>query len=129
MTNGLVTSALALLATVQAFVIWRMSTHVAAVARVNDRLSRFAEALSLLADTAEAGFGNIAQELERTAGRRTTRSSARSAGKRITTAARRGRSIEEIAASEALSESEVRLHLSLADDEEAKGALNGPLRV
>jgi hypothetical protein len=124
-----VTPALALLALGQTVMIWRMSKHVRAVARVNERLSHFAEALALLADTTEAGLANVAQELERTGGRRAARASARSASKRITTAVRRGRSIEEIAANEALSESEVRLHLQLATDEEAKGALNGPLRV
>src|SRR5262245_34843258 len=128
MNLGVVTAVLAVVATAQTLAIWRMTSAVRAVARVNDRLSRFAEALALLTDTTEAGLANVASELERTGGRRAARST-RSTSKRITTAARRGRSLEEIAALESMSESEVRLHLHMQGDEVANGAVNGALRV
>src|SRR5882757_3458964 len=78
-----------------------------------DRLAHFAEALALLTDTTEAGFANLAAELQTR--RQASRTSSRTAtAKRIATAVRRGRSLDEIASSESLSESEIRLHLGLA---------------
>ena len=129
MQPGTVTGVLAGVALAQTIAIWRMSMTMRSLSRVNDRVSRFAEALALLTDTTEAGLANVASELERTSGRRASRGAARSATKRITTAARRGRSLEEIAATEGLSESEVRLHLHMTHDDVAKGALDGALRV
>jgi hypothetical protein len=129
MTNTLLTSALAVLAVGQTLAIWSLSKKIGAVGRANERLAHLAEALALLTDTTEAGLANVALELERAGGRRAARSTARVAGKRITSAVRRGRSIEEVAANEGLSESEVRLHLHMVADDATKGALDGPLRV
>lgn len=86
-------------------------------ARTEDRLAHFAEALALLTDTTEAGLANVALELESTR-RRTPRGTSRAAtAKRIATAARKGQSIEDIIAAEALSESEIRLHLRMTANE------------
>ena len=109
-------TALTLIVFAQTVALWRISRGMSGVARLGDRLSRFAEALALLTDTTEAGLANVANELEQTGRRRASRAAAtRSTARRISTAAGRGRSVEDIAALEALSESEIRLHLHMAD--------------
>jgi hypothetical protein len=113
----------------QTVVLWRMSRAMRATARVNERITHFAEALTLLTDTTEAGLANVAAELERSGRPRAARSVSRgAAAKRITTAARRGQAIGDIAAREAMSESEIRLHLSMAP-EDAEGTRHGALRI
>ena len=120
--------ALAILTLAQTAAIWRMSRAMRATTRLNDRLSHFAEALTLLTDTTEIGLANVAAELEVTGRKRAARSVApRAASKRIVKAARRGQAIDEIAAAEAISESEVRLHLGIWPDD-AKGTRHGALR-
>ncbi len=100
----------------QTIALSRLFRAMNGVARIGDRLGRFAEALALLTDTTEAGLANVANELEQAGRRRTSRAAARaSTARRISTAAVRGSTVEEIAAFEALSESEIRLHLHLAD--------------
>jgi hypothetical protein len=97
----------------QAVVAWRLMSTQRALDRVHSRLANHSEALSLLTDTSENGFGAIARELDRlvtTDGKPTRRASTR----RVSTAARKGRSVTDIAASERVSEGEVRLRLHLA---------------
>lgn len=110
---------------IQSFVIVRVTRALAAMGRFTDRLAHLAAALELLTDTTEAGLGNVAVALDKGMAHRTARSTRAATSRRITTAARRGGSIPEIAASELLSESEVRLHMTLAEPE---GGLNGSLR-
>lgn len=122
-------AALGLVVLAQTIAIWRMSRALNGAARVSERVSHFAEALSLLTDTTEAGLANVAAELERIGRPRAARSVSRgAAAKRIATAARRGEAIGEIAANEAMSESEVRLHLSMAPDA-AEGTRHGAMRI
>jgi hypothetical protein len=111
--------------------LWRVWVLVRRPARTDDRLAHFAEALALLTDTTEAGLANVALELESTR-RRTPRGTSRAAtAKRIAAAAGKGQSIEDIVAAEALSESEIRLHLRMngnemsLKDEGPNGALLG----
>jgi len=109
----------------QTVALWRISRGMAGVARLGSRLSHFAEALALLTDTTEAGLANVANELEQAGRRRVSSTRTRaSAARRISTAAVRGRSVEEIAALEEVSESEIRLHLHMAD---VKGDDDGAL--
>ena len=97
--------------------LWRVWMLLRRPARTDDRLAHFAEALALLTDTTEAGLANVALELESTR-RRTPRGTSRAAtAKRIATAAGKGQSIEDIVAAEALSESEIRLHLRMNGNE------------
>ena len=111
-----VVAALTVVVFAQTVALVRIARGMTGVARLGERLSRFAEALALLTDTTEAGLANVANELEQSGRRRASRSAARaSTAKRISTAAVRGRTVEEIAALEALSESEIRLHLHMAD--------------
>lgn len=86
------------------------------LSRVETRLAHFGEALALLTDTTQAGFTSVAAELEQP-DRKAVRTPNRAAvSKRIVGAVRRGRSIQDVAADEAVSESEIRLHLGLADE-------------
>jgi DNA-binding NarL/FixJ family response regulator len=97
------------------------------------RVDRMGEAVTLLSETAEAGFAAVAQEIEkmqrapvsRATGSRTTVS------RRVVKAATRGESVEQIARREALSEGEVRLHLALAETSTVatKGARRASLRA
>lgn len=87
------------------------------VSRLEGRLSRFGEALALLTDTTQSGFASIAGELalERTGRRPAPAASRAVTSKRIVTAVRRGRTVQQVAADEQVSESEIRLHLGLAN--------------
>jgi hypothetical protein len=94
--------------------IWRLRE----IGQLRERLSRLADGLALLTDTTETGLATIARQVEQAtrkpapaAGRTPPRSTV---SRRVTAAARRGDAVAEIARREALSESEVRLHLSLA---------------
>lgn len=86
------------------------------LARIETRLSHFAEALALLTDTTQSGFASVAAELERGSLRKTPGASRAATSKRIVSAARKGRSIQDIAAQEEISESEIRLTLGLAEE-------------
>ena len=116
---------LAVAVAAQSLVIVRVTRALNAVGKFGDRLAHLAAALELLTDTTEAGLGNVAVALDKGAPHRAVRATRAATSKRITAAARRGGSIEEIAATELMSESEVRLHMTLARQE---GDRNGALR-
>ncbi len=87
------------------------------LAQIRERLSRLADGLALLTDTTEAGLATIARELQQQhVGRApAARPASRAAvSRRVVAAARKGEDLTTIAGNEALSESEVRLHLQLA---------------
>ena len=123
LTYGVV--AVALVALIEALVLLRVSKAVRGVAQFSERLAHLASALELLTDTTEAGLTNVAHELERTAAPRAARTTRGATARRIAGAVRRGRSLEDIASSEGLSESEVRLHIQLTNQE---GASHGAMR-
>lgn len=89
------------------------------LARLDERLANLTAAMSLLTDTAEGGLRDVAQEVQRLAagnGKTARPTKARAAAqRRVTNAARRGRSVQDIAAQEQMAESEVRLRLQLAE--------------
>ena len=118
-------AAVALVALIEGIVLWRLSKALAAVARFGERLAHLASALELLTDTTEAGLTNVARELERGAAVRAAHSTRSATALRITGAARRGQAPAEIASSEGLSESEVRLHLQMA---KPRGGARGAMR-
>jgi hypothetical protein len=119
--------ALAVVVAAQALVLVRVSQALHTVGRFGERLAHLTAALELLTDTTESGLLSVSAELSRSATeRRPARSSRGATSRRISTAAQRGHSIEEIAARESLSHGEVRLHLQLAPTE--KGTGHGPLR-
>jgi hypothetical protein len=88
------------------------------VARLGDRITHLAAGISLLTDTVESGLRDVSLEIERLSVVKTAspRPKARvAAQRRVATAARRGRSVQDIAAKEKMSESEVRLRLQMAN--------------
>lgn len=86
-----------------------------AIDRLTSRMSNLVAGISLLTDTTETGLRDVAHEIGRAASAEAPRPRQRAATqRRITTAARRGRSVQEIAAAEQLSEGEVNLRLQLA---------------
>lgn len=107
-------AALALLGLAQLVLLWKLARSTRATADASARVAQLTAALELLTDTTEEGFVNVASELERLGARPLAPGSTRRATtRRIAAAAKKGASIEEIAAAEALSESEVRLHMGL----------------
>lgn len=107
-------SLLAVIGLVQTALVWQLLRGLSTLQRNDDRLSHLSDALSMLAETTETGFRNVAFELDR----RQPAAPAQPAASRLTTrqlvtAARRGASVHEIAAAEQVSEGEVRLRLRL----------------
>ena len=121
-------AALVLIALAEALMIVRLSRALSAVTKFGERIQHLASAMELLTDTTEAGLGNVAVALERSAPQRAVRTTRGATAKRIATAARSGKDIEEIAASESMSQSEVRLHLQMRSPMVAEGASQGALR-
>jgi hypothetical protein len=86
-----------------------------ALDRVGARMTHLIAGMSLLTDTTETGLRDVATEI----GRAGTTSSARprpraATQRRIASAARRGQSVQEIAAAEQVSEGEISLRLQIA---------------
>jgi hypothetical protein len=104
--------------------VWMHVQTRAAIDRLDDRVSHLLAGLSLLTDTTEGALRDVATEVARLAAtREETRPRApRTTQRRVTAAARRGRSVQEIAASEEVSEGEVSLRLQL--DRAAKERTN-----
>ena len=104
-----------------AIMVWTLR-RLRELSHIRERMSRLADGLALLTDTTEAGLSTLIKEVQQfgrkpqPAPRATSRAAA---AKRISSAAKRGQPIAEIAEHEALSESEVRLQLKVAN-----GALN-----
>lgn len=100
-------------------------TRLRELRQVRERMSRLADGLALLTDTTEAGLATVIREIEQMGKRPgTPRAMSRaSVARRVAAAARRGQGTADIAAEESMSESEVRLHLSLAEAARA-GALD-----
>jgi hypothetical protein len=88
------------------------------LAHFRERLSRLADGLALLTDTTEAGMNTLARELQQHARRSTPpRATTRAAtSKRVLAAVRKGEDLASIAEVEQMSESEVRLHIALAEN-------------
>lgn len=101
---------------IQVIAIWQTVSLRRTVAALETRLARQADGLTLLTETSESGFALVARELERAAAT-PVKPAKRVATRRIATAARKGRSIAQIAAAEGLSESEVHLRLHMAAQE------------
>jgi hypothetical protein len=106
-------AAVAVINALQLVLLVRLARRVTANERVNERLTHFAEALTLLTDTTEQGLANVAAGLTAFGRKTTTRGTTKAAAKRIVDAAKNGRTVAAIAADESMSESEIRLHLEL----------------
>jgi hypothetical protein len=104
--------------------VWVHVQTQAALERLDDRMSHLLAGISLLTDTTEGALRDVAAEITRQGeARDAVRPRPRAATqRRVTGAARRGRSVQDIAASEQVSEGEVRLRLQL--DKAAKERAN-----
>lgn len=113
LAGGLLASILLVLNGAVAF--WTV-TRLRELRQVRERMSRLADGLALLTDTTEAGLATVIREVEHLSKRAVTaRATSRSSvARRVASAVKRGRAIAEIAAAEAMSESEVRLHLAMS---------------
>lgn len=113
--SSLLVSALALIAIgLQGWLVWKLIAALGAVKRMEEKLTHFGDALSLLTETSESGFVALANELTKQSGDNVLAKPPRISNARINAAARRGSSVSEIAAAEQLSESEVRLRMHLS---------------
>lgn len=104
---------MAVINALQLSLLIRLARRVSGAERTNERLSHFAEALSLLTDTTEHGLASVAAGLTAVGRKTSTRATARAATKRIVAAVRDGRSVAGVAAEMGMSESEIGLHLEL----------------
>jgi len=94
--------------------VWMHVQHQAAVERLDDRIAHLLAGVSLLTDTTEGALRDVATEIHRLATSDTSRPRPRAATqRRIAGAARRGTTVQDIAATEEMSEGEVRLRLQL----------------
>jgi hypothetical protein len=107
---GLVVAAL--LAQAAVVVVWQGRR----VKRLDARVAQLSAALALLTDTVEAGFQDVLSQatpvVERKRAAAPQRANTR---RRVRSAAKRGRPVDEIAAAEQMSEGEVRLMLQMTE--------------
>jgi hypothetical protein len=115
----------------QSYLLWRLTRSLGGVQKLDEKLGHFGDAMSLLTETTEAGFKAVAAELDRATARPNDGPAkaaikkampAPSTAARISAAARRGRTVPEIAAAEELSEGEVRLRLHMSKQAQTNAA-------
>jgi hypothetical protein len=111
---GVAAGAAVLLQTV--LLLWVLR-RVGRLAGEADRVRHLTDGLALLTDTTEAGLTTLIREVERLGQRNPSpaRASRKSVARRVVAAAGEGEAVANIAGREAMSESEVRLHLMLAN--------------
>jgi hypothetical protein len=86
----------------------------AAIGRLDERVAHLTAGVALLTNTTEDGLRGVALEIARLAGASEAKPRAQvNARQRIASAAGHGRSVQDIAAAEQVSEGEVLLHLLL----------------
>jgi hypothetical protein len=131
MTEHLVPLAavVAVVGLVQAALLWRLLRLGRDLRTYDERFGHLSDAVCLLTETTEASFRAVALEVERLAAAGGARATNRTSTRRVAAAARRGRSIQEIAATEKVSEGEVRLRLHLAEDVPAERVHHEPSRL
>ena len=96
--------------------VWMHVQHQAAIERIDDRMAHLVAGVSLLTDTTEGALRDVASEIHRLAATPERSSNPRpraATQRRIAGAARRGTTVQDIAAAEQISEGEVRLRLQL----------------
>ena len=102
-------------AAILAMVIWLHGQQRAAIERMDDRLAHLMAGLTLLTDTTETGLRDVAMELGRVSAAKAEPAPKSRAvtQRRVTSAVKSGRKVRDIAATEGVSEGEVRLHLKM----------------
>lgn len=106
--------------------MWSWALHLRQQRRIEaleGRLAHLTAGLSLLTDTTECGLRDLSGEVARLGGGTASRTRSRAGtNRRVAGAARRGHSIQAIAAAEQVSEGEVKLHLTMNGVEETRHA-------
>jgi hypothetical protein len=104
--------------------MWLQLRQAAAMARLDNRTSHLLAGVTLLTDTTEGALRELAVQVEALSpGKPSPRPRAgRPPQRRIAAAFKRGRSVEDIAAAEQVSEGEVRLRLQLDQSAKERGA-------
>lgn len=119
---------MALVVAFETWCLWRVLDRLSVVGRVEDRLATLTHTLALLTDTTETCFQAIAGQIDPDRPRASAERAMRQ--RRVVGAARRGRSVTDIANLEHVAESEVRLRLHLADpDGRGDGGRHGSMRA
>ena len=107
----------------QAVLLLWLLRRVGRLVNEADRIRHLTDGLALLTDTTEAGLTALIREVERLGLRPTpARASRKSVARRVAAAASQGDAVAHIAGQEAMSESEVRLHLMLANVQARKAS-------
>lgn len=99
-----------------AMAVWSWALHLRQQARIEQlegRVANLLAGLSLLTDTTESGLRDVTAEVARLSGAGRSLRTKTSTHRRIASAARRGDSVQSIAAAEQMSEGEVALRLSM----------------
>ena len=118
-TSGAIAAAF-LLQTV--LLLWTLR-RLGRLTRETDRMRALTDAMALLTDTTESGLTTLIRAVERlNLHPAPARASRKSVARRVVAAAKQGEELSTIAGREALSESEVRLHLMLANIQAQKAA-------
>jgi len=109
--------ALTLVGAVEAIVLWVVTRRLDRLDQMDARIGHLTDALTLLTETAESGFRLNGEEIGRIAEGLAVKTATVSQAKtrRVASAARKGRPVREIAATEQVSEGEVNLRLHLAE--------------
>ena len=95
--------------------LWRVLDRLGVLRRFEERLSSLTHTLALLTDITEGCFQAVVSQLQQDQSQKAAATVGRVARqRRMVGAARRGRSVPDIAADEEVAESEVRLRLHLA---------------
>ena len=115
-----------LLLIVQIGLLWRNLSMTRTLERAEARIGHLSDALALLTETSETGFRTMASEIERIAESGGRKREPRVNVARLAAAARRGRTVAEIAAAEGVSEGEVMLRLHLAEERRRAQERNKP---
>lgn len=115
-----------LLLIVQIGLLWRNLSMNRTLERAETRIGHLSDALALLTETSETGFRTMASEIERIAESGGRKREPRVSVARLAAAARRGRTVAEIAAAEGVSEGEVMLRLHLAEERRRAQDRNKP---
>ncbi len=124
----LVVTAMVVVAALELVHIRGMLYQQQAVARLTDRVEQVRAAVSLLTDTTETGFRDLAIEVGRHAAVAEPPRSRTQVAKRIAGGLRRGRALGDIAADEQMSEGEARLRMTLAATTQGRKARRAPLQ-
>jgi hypothetical protein len=106
-------SLLVVVCAVQGWLLMRLVRSMGSLGRMEERLTRCTQGLTLLVDTSESGFTWLGNELGKLSSTHRRPGSSKVTTRRMATAASRGSSVADIAASAGVSEGEVRLRMLL----------------